>query len=932
MIRERWERLNEVFHAAVGLAGGEREAFLASACAGDPALRAEVERLVAAHGQAGTFIDRPAVERLAPWTDDGGDPPAAGRRFGPYRVVREVGRGGMGAVFLAERADGQFEQRVAVKLIKRGMDTDLVLGRFRAERQILASLEHPNIARLLDGGTTDDGLPYFVMEYIDGEPIDRYAAERRLTIGERLELFLQVCAAVSYAHQHLVVHRDIKPVNILVTPGGVPKLLDFGIAKVLHAGADEEPGTVTGYRLLTPEYASPEQVDGQRATTASDVYSLGVVLYELLTGRSPYRFRSRTPLDVIEAVRTTEPERPSAAVTRPHDAAADGRRGAGAVDWASATRVGSTDRLQRRLRGDLDTIVLTALRKEPGRRYASVEQFADDVRRHLDGRPVRARADTPWYRAGKFVRRNRVAVTAAALIAVALVGGTVATALQAREARAQAQLARAAQGRAERRFNDVRKLANAVLFDYHDAIRDLPGATPVRARLVRDALQYLDTLAHEAQGDPSLQYELASAYRRVGSVQGGSTAASLGDAQGALESYRKGVRILEALLRAEPQSVRARRGVAELSTDVSHLLWEMGDLPGGLQQARRARELLEPLVAANPADSAARSTLFRAYDVFGSISIEAGDARSALDSHQKQRDILTSYPDSVRRRPWVRRSLSVAYDHIASAQVELGELPAALENYRRAEALRAGLAAEFPQNADYQRILGAVYFWEGDLLAKMGRTREALDHYRRSLAIGEAQAAADPEALAGDVAYALVPIGDMLARLGRHQQALASYRRAREVRAADAARDSASLWKRGSLIEAQAKICSSLARLARRSEALSACAATVALMDRTTVEPTNASMRGLFAVFYSVLGEAYAALAAAGVVGDADRRAFRESARDLCGRSRDIFADMAARRVLSEGDTAAVTGVATVAIARCRAAAPAEVTRRDQRE
>ena len=933
MIQERWERLNEVFHAAVGLRATERDAYLASACDGDQPLRAEVERLVEAHERVGHFIDTPALEHAGGGRRADGDDEsvAAGRRFGAYRVVRELGRGGMGVVFLAERSDGQFDQRVAIKLIKRGMDTEVVLRRFRAERQILASLQHPNIARLLDGGTTDDGLPYFVMEYIDGQPVDRYASERRLTIDERLRLFLEVCAAVAYAHQQLVVHRDIKPLNILVTADGKPKLLDFGIAKVLHDEAGEEPGTVTGYRLLTPEYASPEQAEGRRATTASDVYALGVVLYELLTGRSPYRLRSRTPHEILESVRTTEPERPSAAVTRPADPA-NGGQGAAALDWVHATRGGGTERLRRRLRGDLDTIVLTALRKEPDRRYASVERFADDVRRHLDGLPVRARADSLLYRAGKFVRRNRAAVTAGALIALALVGGTVATAVQAREARAQARLARAAQGRAERRFNDVRKLANTVLFDYHDAIKDLPGATPVRARLVRDALQYLDTLAHEAQGDRSLQYELASAYRRVGEVQGGSTVASLGDTRGALASYQKGLRILEALWRAEPGSVRARREIADMAVAVSYVLWETGDLTGGLQQARRARELLEPLVGANPADSALRATLLRAYDVFGSISIEAGDARGALDSHRKQLDILRSYPDSVQRQPRVRRSLSVAYDHIASAQVELGELPAALENFRRVVALRAALAAEFPQNADYQRILGAGYFWEADVLAKMGRTREALDRYRRNLAIGEAQAAADPEAFAGDIAYALVPIGDMLARLGEHGQALASYRRARDVRAADAAGDSASLWKRSSLIEANAKICKSLATLARRGEALSTCAATVALMDRTTVEPANASIRGLFAIFYSVLGEAYATLATARVTDAADRRVYRETARDMCGRSREIFADMAARKILSEGDTAAVTGVATIAIARCKAAVPTGVTRRDRRD
>ena len=305
MSSERWQRLTDVFHAAVALESAERGAFLADTCAGDPALREEVERLLAAHERAGDFIESPAVAIQGARAE--ADDSAAGRRIGPYRVAREIGRGGMGTVYLAERADGHFEQRVAIKLIKRGMDTDLVLSRFRAERQILASLDHPNIARLLDGGTTDDGRPYFVMEYIEGQPIDEYADARRLSVAERLDLFLQVCSAVAYAHRHLVIHRDIKPANILVTSDGMPKLLDFGIAKVLHADPDEATSTITGLRLLTPEYASPEQVEGRPATTASDIYSLGVVLYALLTGRSPYRVRSRAPQDIAESVRTSEP-------------------------------------------------------------------------------------------------------------------------------------------------------------------------------------------------------------------------------------------------------------------------------------------------------------------------------------------------------------------------------------------------------------------------------------------------------------------------------------------------------------------------------------------------------------------------------------------------------------------------------------------------
>ena len=381
---EQWDRVNAIFDDAVLLAHDARAAFLLNACAGDDGLRERVERLLVAHDRSEGFLAESVASRIVPQILEG--ELASERRIGPYRLLCEIGHGGMGAVYLAERSDAQYEKRVAIKLIRYGMDSDRLLARFNTERQILASLDHPNIARLLDGGTTDEGVPYFVMEYIEGEPIDAYARARGLGIVQRLELFLHVTAAVAYAHQQLVLHRDIKPANVLVTSDGVPKLLDFGIAKLLDT-ADRAKLTLTGARLLTPEYASPEQVEGLRVATTSDVYSLGVVLYELLTGRLPYRLRSRMPYDVAEAIRTTEPERPSRAL--PAD---------------------TSERARPRLRGDLDTIVLTAMRKEPQRRYASVQQFADDIRRLVAGQRVVGHADTLWYRATKFVRRNFLAV------------------------------------------------------------------------------------------------------------------------------------------------------------------------------------------------------------------------------------------------------------------------------------------------------------------------------------------------------------------------------------------------------------------------------------------------------------------------------------------------------------------------------------------
>ena len=860
MNSDRFQRCEELFHSAVALPDEEREAFLQRSCSDDAELRADVERLLAAHARAGDFISSPAVATAGDWK--GADESWAGRLVGPYRVDREIGRGGMGAVYLAERADGQYQQRVALKVIKRGMDSEQVLARFRAERQILASLDHPNIARLLDGGSTDQGTPFFAMEYIEGEPIDAWAACRELSVEDRLRLFLQVCGAVAYAHQHLVVHRDIKPLNILVTVEGVPKLLDFGIAKVLHEDADEATSTVTGMRLLTPEYASPEQIEGRHATTVSDVYALGVVLYELLTGRSPYRTRSRTPLDLVEAVRTTDPERPSA--------------------------VGGTEKLRRRLRGDLDTILLTALRKEPARRYQSVEQFAGDLRRHLEGLPVRARPDTFSYRAGKFVRRNRVPVAAGALLALALLGGTAATAYQA-------QQARAAQARAERRFADVRKLANSLLFDYHDAIRNLRGARPVRERMVRDALGYLDGLSQESREDPSLQRELAGAYQRIGDLQGGEPS-SLGDYDGAARSYAKALGILDTLIRADTGNARLKREAANTALSLGRVVWGRGDVAGGLTNGRRARALLDPLVAAAPTDTDLRLQLSAANNLLGQIFLEEGKISESLEYHSADLKQLEAAPESEQRLPEVRYAVSVTYGYLADAQGEAGNLAGSLESHRRSRALRRRLSIEFPENERYAEAAQSARYYEATTLARMGRWEEALVLHREGLAENPKGAF-------------VCRVGEALAALGRHQEALgylttAIQRHERELRA-----DTANLFNRLAVLEDLGRVCTSLGILGR-PDAPAACTRTSAFAERIVVEPGHAFPRAFLAAIWTGLGSAYDTLAAGPGTSAADRRDYRFAALERYRRSHEIWTDLKARGLVSPVDTGLVSASA----------------------
>ena len=420
MTPEYLSRIRALYEAALAKADTERSAFLEEQCKGDEGLRREVEALLVARQRMPDWLNGPLLGAAPP------DPlpRMEGRQLSGYTLVREIGHGGMGSVYLAERSDGAFHKEVAVKLVRQGMTGADILGRFRQEREILASLDHPGIARLLDADTTEEGLPYFVMEFVDGQPIDRWCDERKLKVTQRLKLFRAVCDAVEYAHQRLVVHRDLKPGNILVTGDGNVKLLDFGIAKILRPERAGEETTRTLARLMTPEYASPEQVNGANITTQTDVYSLGVVLYELLTGHRPYRLLRAAVREMERVIAEEEPTRPSLVVATTEERVTP--------RTVSEVREGDPNRLRKRLEGDLDCIVLTALHKEPVRRYRSVEAFAEDVGRHLDNRPVSAREDSLWYRVSRFVRRHPGAVAAGILIVLSLVAGGLTTLWESR--------------------------------------------------------------------------------------------------------------------------------------------------------------------------------------------------------------------------------------------------------------------------------------------------------------------------------------------------------------------------------------------------------------------------------------------------------------------------------------------------------------------
>ena len=737
-----------------------------------------------------------------------------------------------GTVYLAVRSDDAYQKRVAIKILKRGMDTEAIVRRFRNERQILASLEHPYIAGLLDGGTTGEGLPYFAMEYVEGQTIVEYCEARQLDTTARLQLFTKICAAVQYAHQNLIIHRDIKPQNVLVAGDGTPKLLDFGIAKLLNPelGGQTLAPTAAGPQLMTPEYASPEQVRGLAVTTATDVYSLGVLLYELLTGRRPYRIASRTPAEIERVVCHSEPVRPSTAVTKIEEVAADPDAPTEAVTAVSATvveppRTGDTGRLRKRLAGDLDNIVLKALSKEPSRRYASVDQFSEDVRRHLEGLPVIARPHTLRYRAAKFVRRNRGAVAAALLIALALVAGTIGTAWQARVARQE-------RARAEQRFDEVRQLANASLFDLHDSIRDLPGSTPARQLLVSKGLHYLDRLSRDAGDRPDLKREMAGAYVKVGDVQGRPFNPNLGDTAGARTSYDKAVAIYESLGARTTRDASLRRELATAYLRLSEIAGSTGGTAEALKHAKTALALQREAAHMSPASEAAAAMglereLVTSHSRVGDMLSATGDTNAALEQRRLAAALMERLAAAAPDDQNNVRQLGIAYFKLGNQlgnpnYPNVGDTAGALDQLQRAADVFRKATGRYPSNAAIRRNLAIADSAVSDVLLALNRRDEALATQRDALATFEALAAADPANATGrnDIAISESKIGEILDGSGRSSEAVKSYERALSIHQALAASDPGNDGMTLEVASDQNRIATAQAKLGAREASL----------------------------------------------------------------------------------------------------------------
>lgn len=771
-----------VFEEAIERPVSERALWLEQRCDGDAALLSAVRSLLDADSRAGGFLETPPLAAMAGAmaglsAEIHGRTPA---RIGPFRVVSRLGRGGMGEVYLCDRARGDFEQRVAVKLI-RGVATDELLDRFRTERRVLASLHHPHIAPLLDGGADESGMPYLVMPFVDGVPIDEHCRVRGLGPREVLSLMLPVLDAVEHAHQRLVVHRDLKPANLLVDGEGRAIVLDFGIAKVLRDGGSAA-ATVTGSHLLTPLYASPEQIRGEPISTTSDVFSLGVVLYELLTGQSPWGPFPAGTGEVARRVCEHQPTAPSAA--------------GGGSPGEAARRSG------RALWGDLDAIVLTALRKEPGRRYASVSRLADDLRRLLDGRPVSARPDTLGYRTSRFVRRYRVAVALGCAVVAALVAGTVVSVWQASRAEAasaryRAQLARAdgASRLAGSRADQLRTLATTLVFDVYDSVATLDGANEARLTLVRSGGAYLDAMAEQSRDDPAAAVDVIRALVRLGDIQAQHTIGHVGDTEGGLATYRRANELADRLqaMPGAPEDAplllaMARRGLGDV-------MRSMGRRAEAIGAYREALEASRGLALRMPADA-------RPLRMIGAAAMQLG-----LEQHRGQMidDAMASYAEAssalerslelVPGHADTRRDLVIVSRREGDVLISLGDFDRAEERFQVGLSAMESLAAADPMNRQLLSGLAVQCERLGDIAMHRGDAGSAAPWYERSHAIVAEEAAKNPgDALAADrLSIALEKFADVRAAAGDYAGAAELAGESARIAAGLAADDPANL-------------------------------------------------------------------------------------------------------------------------------------------
>jgi non-specific serine/threonine protein kinase/serine/threonine-protein kinase len=730
MTPERWRQIKDVLETVLERPLSERAAHLNQSCGADGKLLDEVKSLLAFETpKEKDIFENSQLSSLFNGELNNESGGFIGKQIGKYRIKSELGAGGMGVVFLAERVGGDFEQKVAVKFLRHFFSAS-ALQRFLLERKILARLQHRFIAQLIDGGTTAEGTPYLVMEYIEGKAITRFADEQKLSVNERIELFCKVCSAVSFAHQNSIVHRDLKPENILITGEGIPKLLDFGIAKLLSES--DVKATVTEQQAFTPEYASPEQIKGEMITTASDVYVLGIILYELLSGYRPFQFTNTdNHKEIWHVVNRSEPPKPS-------ESAKENPKSGGSSKFKVQSSKSENQNQKSKspnpkskiqnpklLRGDLDNIVLKALKREPERRYKSVEELTEDLRRFQEGLPIKARPDTFFYRARKFAGRHRWAIAAAGLVVLSLSIGLMTTVQQSRRAERERL-------RAEQRAENLRNISKSLVFDVHDAIRNLSGSLPAREILLERAVEQLQFLAQDAEDNPDLQDDLAQAYFNVGEMQ-----QAAGNVRESEEYHRRAVAIYEKLTIENPQNPNYLRGLARGYGFLANVAYLRGESGKSSELYAQVPPIFEKLVAENPNDAKDFPDLWNAYSNYAISLIKLGKTNEALVVCRKALPIAEQLNQTENPAPDNRQILyhtkgliAFAYGSPGNYQESIGVLKEVISDAEK-------LHGEFPEDTRFQYDLWAFYRRLGIAFDESGNFSEAIFNLEKSLVLIE---------------------------------------------------------------------------------------------------------------------------------------------------------------------------------------------------
>ncbi|MGI8544045.1 MAG: protein kinase domain-containing protein [Aridibacter sp.] len=769
MKRENWSEISEILADCLEIETSRRQKYLNSLSI-DPEMRAEVDTYLAFEEDAENLMDISAVEFSKDFFDEDFvnnedfTNAVAGQQFGAYKVIGELGYGGMGAVYLAERSDGKFEQKVALKLLKREMNTVALRRRFEQERNILASLEHPNIARLLNAGTTADKIPYITMEYVEGLPVDEYCNKNILDLNQRLDLFRQVCLAVDFAHRNLVVHRDLKPSNILVTKDGIPKLLDFGISKILSTEIEQlNSATVTRMGVMTPGYASPEQLQRKSVTTATDIYSLGIILYELLSGHRPFESKEDDLKEIYKAIIETDPPLPSSLVDTVskqfkkiteakteiqtlQDAKSFLEENTKSQNRNSETKANKTLLTKpqpvklsaQSIRGDLDNIVLKAIRKEPERRYSSAKNLSEDIKRHLRGLPVSARPNTFSYRAEKFYKRNKASVFAGIFILLAIAAGIVATLWQAR-------IAQAERVKAEKRFNDVRTLANKFLFDLAPKIEKLPGSTAAREELVKLSLEYLDSLSNEAGNDSELQRELAMAYEKVGDVQGNPNNANIGDVQNAIKSYQKALSIRQKLFEKEPGNLTLMNELANIYIRITDLQTQTGDRDKRKPLLEKSFILLEKILEREPSNFEARKNMAINLSSQGEVLFGEAKYGDSVTFYERANSIYEQMRAEKSDDPQILEKYANTFVRIGLGQGWNNNTEGGDKSLQKGIEILKPLAEKYPNDYNIQYSLMFAYYVLAQNTLDSGDVSKTKKEYENALEIGQIALKADSQ-------------------------------------------------------------------------------------------------------------------------------------------------------------------------------------------